>query len=354
MKKALIAMSGGVDSSVTALRMQEAGWECRGITMRLFCGAGETCGSSADVRDAAAAAEKLGIPHEVVDYSEAFRDEVMTPFAAAYERGETPNPCIRCNRTMKFSRLYDEAEKRGCDAVATGHYARVVWDEATGKWKLKKARNLAKDQTYVLYFLTQEQLAHTCFPLGEEPDKEAVRAAAEEGGLLNARKHDSQDICFVPDGDYAGFIRRHTGKDYLPGAFVTPEGTVLGEHKGIIHYTVGQRRGLGLSLPAPLYVKEKRVAENQVVLVPEEELYAASLTAEDFSWVSGEIPQAPFRAWARTRYSAKEAPAQIVPLSDTSVRISFDTPQRAITPGQAVVLYDGDEVLGGGTIRKSK
>ncbi len=351
MKKALVAMSGGVDSSATAACMLAAGYDVVGATMQLHNERAGTCGSSAEIEDARAVADKLGVPFTVLDYTDAFACEVMGHFVAAYEAGDTPNPCIECNRHMKFSRLYGEAAAQGCDVVATGHYARVEYDAARDKWTLKKAKNLAKDQTYVLYFLTQEQLAHTCFPLGEYESKEQVRQLAEAHGFANARKRDSQDICFVPDGDYAAFIRRRTGREYPAGDFVTEDGRVLGRHKGLIGYTVGQRRGLGLALPAPLYVKGKDMAKNTVILAPEAALYSDRLVADRFNWVCGEIPAAPVRVTAKTRYSAKEAPATATPLPDGRVAVTFDTPQRAVTTGQAVVLYDGDEVVGGGTIR---
>lgn len=350
-KKALIAMSGGVDSSVTAAFMVEAGYECVGATMRLFDkGDVGACGSGGEVEHAQRIAERLGFPFHVYDYTEPFSSQVIDHFVTAYEHGHTPNPCIECNRTMKFGRLYQEARALGCDVFATGHYARVEYDEQRGRWTLKKARNLAKDQTYVLYFLTQDQLDHIRFPLGDIESKEEVRAEAERYGFDNAHKRDSQDICFVENGKYAEFIHDRTGKEYPCGRFVDRDGRVLGEHKGIIRYTIGQRKGLGLSLPAPLYVCRKCVAENTVVLAPEADLYTRRLVAENFNWISGDPPVDSLRCAARTRYSAKEAPATVTACGDGRVEVVFDEPQRAVTEGQAVVLYDGDEVLGGGTI----
>ncbi len=349
MKKALIAMSGGVDSSVAAACMVEAGYVCRGVTMRLH-DYGATCGAAGEAEDAARVAEQLGFPFEVLDCRAEFEEQVIRRFIAAYEEGDTPNPCIECNRYMKFSHLHEYAAAHGCDRVVTGHYARVEQDPVSGKYQLKKAKNLAKDQTYVLYFLTQEQLARTAFPLGEMPDKDTVRQRAADYGFSSAHKADSQDICFVPDGKYADFIRRRTGRTYPPGDFVDAEGRVLGQHKGLIGYTIGQRKGLGLSLPAPLYVRRKNVADNTVLLTAENELYSATLIADGFNWVSGEIPVAPVRVTAKTRYSAKEAPATATVLADGRVQVVFDTPQRAVTCGQAVVLYDGDCVVGGGRI----
>lgn len=351
MKKALIAMSGGVDSSVAAACMVEAGYECLGVTMRLH-DYGTTCGAVGEAADAAGVAEQLGFPFAVLDCRGEFEKRVIRRFVKAYEMGDTPNPCIECNRYLKFSLLHEYAKEQGCDTVVTGHYARVEYDENAGKYRLKKAKNLAKDQTYVLYFLTQEQLSRTAFPLGEVPDKDTVRRQAADRGFAAAHKKDSQDICFVPDGKYADFIRHRTGREYPPGDFVDGEGRVLGQHKGLIGYTIGQRKGLGLALPAPLYVRRKCMDTNTVLLTPESELYTDTLIAENFNWVSGEIPHRPVRVTAKTRYSAKEAPATATALPEGRVQVVFDTPQRAITEGQAVVLYDGDDVVGGGTIRQ--
>ena len=347
-KTALIAMSGGVDSSVAAICMQQAGYVCHGVMLRLH-DEGDDAAAVAEA-DARAVADRLGMPFTVLDRRREFADEVIRPFIEAYEQGRTPNPCITCNRCMKFAGLHRYAAEMGLDTVVTGHYARVEYDAEMGIYRLKKARNLAKDQSYVLYNLTQEQLAHTAFPLGKLPDKDTARALAEAYGFTNARKGDSQDICFIPDGKYAEFIRRTTGREYPEGDFVDADGRVLGRHKGIIGYTVGQRKGLGLSLPAPLYVRRKNMADNTVLLTPESELYTTRLIAEDFNWISGDVPAAPVTVTAKTRYSAKEAPAVATVLPDGRVEVTFDTPQRAVTEGQAVVLYDGDEVVGGGTI----
>ena len=346
-------MSGGVDSSVTAARLVEDGYACVGVTMRLFDKDG-VCGSASEAEDARRVAECLGFEHHVLDYTDAFSKEVIDRFVTAYEQGRTPNPCIECNRYMKFAALFDAARELGCDAIATGHYARVEYDVACGRYKLKKACNLAKDQTYVLYFLTQEQLAHIHFPLGVFESKAQVRGAAEKYAFANAAKRDSQDICFVPDGKYADFIRARTGRMYPAGDFVDCEGNVLGQHKGIIGYTIGQRKGLGLALPAPLYVCRKDMENNAVVLSPETGLYTRRLLAEDFNWIAGKTPIAPVRATAKTRYSAKEAPVTAMVRTDGRVELVFDEPQRAVTEGQAVVLYRGDEVLGGGMIARTQ
>lgn len=345
-KTALIAMSGGVDSAVAAFLMQEAGFLCQGGIMRLQEGAG--CQTEQDVADAGAVAARLGIPLHVLSFREDFSQKVIDRFVDAYEKGITPNPCIDCNRFLKFDRLYDAAKELGLEYLATGHYARIQKGE-NGRWQLLKGPDPKKDQSYVLYALTQEQLSHTVFPLGEL-SKEQVRRIAQEQCFENAHRGDSQDICFIPDGDYAAFIRCRTGKTYPEGKFVDTRGRVLGRHKGIIHYTVGQRRGLGISAEKPLYVKAICPENNTVVLASNEELFERRLVAHSFNWVSISQPEAPIRCTARARYHHPEQPATATVLSDGRVEVLFDQPQRALTPGQSVVLYEGDAVLGGGVI----
>ena len=356
--KALIAMSGGVDSSVAACLMHEQGWECIGITMKLYhnedigvCSS-HTCCSLDDVEDARAVAYQIGMPYYVFNFTEKFRECVNDPFISAYENGKTPNPCIACNRYLKFEKLYQRARELGCEKIVTGHYARIEQDPETSKYLLKKAVDLTKDQSYVLYNLNQEQLRHTAFPLGSMTKVES-REIAEAHDFINARKHDSQDICFAPDGDYVGFMERFKGVTFPEGDFVDLSGKVIGRHKGIVHYTIGQHRGLGADFAGPMYVCKIDPLKNQVVLGAKEDLYSRECAAGPFHWISGEAPDGPIRCKAKVRYRQIEQWATATPMEDGSVKLLFDEPQRAITPGQAAVLYDGDIVLGGGPILRT-
>ena len=345
-------MSGGVDSSLAALLMKEKGYECIGCTMKLYENedAGiektKTCCSLDDVEDARNVACLLDMPFYVFNFTERFRTQVIDRFVQSYEEGRTPNPCIDCNRYMKFDKLYERAKLMGCEYIVTGHYARI--EKENGKFFLKKALDETKDQTYVLYTLTQDQLSHTMFPLGDLT-KRTVRNIAEKNGFINANKPDSQDICFVPDGDYASVIEKYTGRICMPGNFVDTEGNIMGRHKGIIHYTLGQRKGLGIAAGKPVYVCEIRPQTREVVLGNPEDLMSRDVYVSDFNWISGNAPGGRIRCTAKVRYRQSEQPA-VLSVEGDIVHIVFDQPQRAITPGQAAVVYDGDVVLGGGTI----
>lgn len=353
-KKAIIAMSGGVDSAVAAFLTKEQGFDCMGVTMKLFQSEDvdvreNTCCSLEDVEDARSVAYKLGIPYYVFNFSDRFREDVIDRFIEAYENGRTPNPCIDCNRFLKFDKLFTRAKELGYDYVVTGHYAQIEYNEETGRYLLKKSVDENKDQSYVLYSLTQEQLSHVMFPLGGM-SKSQTRHIAEENGFVNAKKHDSQDICFVLNGKYSDFIENYTGRKYPEGDFVDKNGNFLGRHKGIIRYTVGQRRGLGLALEHPLYVIEVNKENNTVVLGENEDLFSCSVTAKSINLISVPNLYKPMRVKAKVRYRQAEQWATAVQLDEDTLKIEFDEPQRAITKGQAVVLYDEDTVVGGGTI----
>ena len=355
MKKVLVAMSGGVDSSVAAYLLQEQGYECIGVTMRLYenetvgINPRHTCCSLDDVDDARSVAYQLGIDYHVFDFSDEFEEKVIQKFVDFYERGLTPNPCIDCNRYLKFDHLLKRAEELGCDYIATGHYAQVYQDEE-GRYRLKKGVDNHKDQTYALYNFDQEILSKVLLPVGALT-KDEVREIAEKAGFINAKKHDSQDICFVPDGNYVDFLERYTKNTYPSGNLVNKEGEVLGEHKGAISYTIGQRKGLGLAMPEPVYVFDKDMGKNEVKVGPESSLYSKSLLADDWNWVM--TPRADeFRAKAKVRYGAKEADCTVKVVGDGLVQIDFDEAVRAIAPGQAAVVYIEDDVVGGGRIKE--
>ncbi len=345
-KKALIGMSGGVDSSVAAWLTQQEGFSCTGGTMRLHAFG---CGGTDDALDAQAVARRLGMDHCILEFQQEFEESVIRPFVSAYESGLTPNPCIRCNQHLKFGAMLNWAAQRDFACVVSGHYARICRDPDTGRYLLYKAMDRAKDQTYFLACLSQEQLARIRFPLGGLTKAE-VRQIAQEQGFLNARKRDSQDICFVPDGDYVAFLERYTGKTYPAGDYLDLNGQVVGRHRGAVCYTKGQRKGLGIALGAPVYVCGKDMARNTVTVGPNEALFSKALRAGNWNWMPFPALTGPLRVTAKTRHSQSEQAATVYPEEGGLARVEFDMPQRAVTPGQAVVLYDGDTVVGGGTI----
>lgn len=346
-KKALIAMSGGVDSSVAALLMTEQGYACAGATMLLHKDG--ICGSNQDAEDAHAVAVALGMDFHIFDCSDLFEEAIIQRFIRAYEEGRTPNPCIDCNRYLKFDEFFKRAMELGYDCMATGHYAQIVFSPESGRYLLKKAADPSKDQSYVLWSLRQDQLAHTVFPLGALNKTEA-RQLATSANLPTAHKKDSQDICFVPDGKYADFVERYTNKTYPTGNFVSPNGDILGQHKGIIRYTIGQKKGLGLVLPQPLYVCSIDPIANEVILGRSEELFTRELIAHDINLIALPEIKGELRVKAKVRYRHEADWATVTQTDIDTIRVVFDEPQRAITKGQSVVLYDNDTVVGGGVI----
>lgn len=352
-------MSGGVDSSVAALLLREQGFAVSGVHLRLIrnedLGLGQEsgCCSLADAEDARQAACRLGVPFYVFDFTDVFRDTVVRRFAEGYGAGETPNPCMDCNRFVKWGALLRRAQVLGYEGIATGHYARVRYDEASGRWLLLRGADAQKDQSYFLSRLTQEQLSHTLLPLGELTKPE-VRELARERGLVTADKRDSQDLCFAPDGDYAAFLERFTGKAAEAGDIRDETGRVLGRHRGLARYTLGQHRGLGLPTEKPLYVCGRDTRRNTLTVGPEESLLSAWLTARECNWIALPALTGPRRAEVQTRYHQRPRPGLVRPLPEGGFRVEFDTPQRAPAPGQTVVLYDGDTVLGAGTIDRTE
>lgn len=348
-QKALVAMSGGVDSSVALWLACREGYSCRGAYMQMC--SRELLGREPgnDARDAEAVAQRLQIPFQVLDARDSFRKQVVEPFVNAYERGLTPNPCYTCNKAIKFGLFLDYAVSTGFDKVITGHYARIVHCPETGRYLLKKALDESKDQTYFLAGLSQEQLSHIYLPLGSLT-KEAVRAIALEQGFVNARKRDSQDICFIPDGDHVGFMERYRDASYPEGDYLDLDGNIIGRHQGAAGYTIGQRKGLGIALGAPAYVCAKDMERNTVTLGPNEALFKKALRATDWNWLPFPTLLDPIRVLAKVRYRHTPQWATVYPEDGGDARVEFDEAQRAITPGQAVVLYDGDTVIGSGTI----
>ncbi|HHW30785.1 MAG TPA: tRNA 2-thiouridine(34) synthase MnmA [Clostridiaceae bacterium] len=353
--KVMVAMSGGVDSSVAAALLLEQGYEVIGVTMQIWQDSGMAnrieggCCSLSAVDDARRVANKLGIPYYVLNMKDIFADKVINYFIDEYFQGRTPNPCISCNRYVKFDALLRKAVAMGMDKVATGHYARIKYDSGRGRYLLKKSVTEKKDQSYALYNLTQYQLERILTPVGDYT-KEEIRKIAENIGISVAHKPDSQEICFVEDNNYGRFISESCPGKVKPGNFVDKDGNVLGRHKGIIYYTIGQRKGLGITFGKPMYVIDIDAEKNEVVLGDETQVFSDSLVANDLNFISIEKLDKEMKVTAKTRYTAKEADATIFPMENGEVKVVFDSPQRAITPGQSVVFYDGDIVVGGGTI----
>ena len=359
--KVVVAMSGGVDSSVAAAILREEGCEVIGITMQIWPSDklaeeaerfGGCCGLGA-VADAKKVAHRLGIPHYVVNFRDVFSEKVIADFCHEYSIGRTPNPCIRCNQFIKFDALLKRTKELGADFIATGHYARIEKEDTGGRHLLKKGIDRRKDQSYFLYAMTQEQLSHSLFPLGNLT-KERVRRMAEQLELPIANKPESQEICFIPDNDYPRFIKGYITDGVKPGPILDQQGNVLGEHQGIIFYTIGQRKGLGMSAREPLYVVAINREENAIIVGSKEEVCGTELTASGLNWIAMAVPECPVRVKAKIRYLHQEAQATVTPLGENEVQVKFEESQMALTPGQAVVFYDGDRVLGGGSIEQVK
>ena len=355
-KKVMLGMSGGVDSSVAAALLLQQGYEVIGVTLQIWQDMDEEmkkseggCCSLSAVDDARRVANKLGIRYYVLNFKDIFKKTVIDYFKEEYFKGRTPNPCIACNRHVKWQAMLDKAVSMGIDYIATGHYAKVMLDTASNRYILKKSVTDRKDQTYALYNLTQEQLSRTLMPVGDYP-KEKIREMAKEIGLSVASKPDSQEICFIHDNDYGRFLSENSDKKIVPGKFVDTKGNILGDHKGIVYYTVGQRKGLGIAFGKPMFVVALDVENNRVILGDDSEVFSESLVASDLNFISIEKPVDGMKVAAKIRYSAKESPATVHIIDDNRIKVVFDEPQRAITPGQAVVFYDGDVVVGGGTI----
>ena len=343
-KKILLGMSGGVDSSVSAVVLQEQGYEVIGATMKLWEDTEKA------IEDAKKVCEKLGIEHHVIDCTEKFRCRVINKFISEYENAKTPNPCVECNRYLKFGAFYEKAKELGCEYIATGHYAKTEYSEKYKRYVLKKSDEEKKDQTYFLYYIPKEEIEYIIFPLQNRTSKEETRKIAEKNSLQVAHKKDSQEICFIPDNDYQKFLQKYSSQKPKVGNIVLKDGTVLGKHNGLINYTIGQRKGLGISYKEPLYVIKLDIQKNQVIVGTEQDLYSKELIANEINWLAIDQLKEPLKLKAKVRYRAKEAECTVYPIENEQVKVIFDEPQRAITPGQSVVFYDEDIVIGGGKI----
>jgi len=359
--KVVVAMSGGVDSSVAAALLKEEGYQVIGVTMQIWPrakqedrgnGSGGCCGLDA-VEDAKRVAYKLNIPHYVMNFRDIFAQKVIADFCQEYSLGRTPNPCIRCNQYIKFGALLERANQLGADFIATGHYARIEINEATGTYLLKMGVDRHKDQSYFLYPLTQEQLGHTLFPVGNFV-KGRIKEIVRELEFPVAAKPESQEICFIPDDDYPKFLKAYIPQAAKPGAVLDERGNTLGRHRGILFYTIGQRKGLGISTKEPLYVIAIEPEKNTIVVGSKEATYGSELITSGLNWITTAKPEQPITVKAKIRYRHQEAEAEVTPLSDDKVYVKFKEPQMAITPGQAIVFYDRDIVIGGGTIEQTR
>ena len=354
MKRVLLGMSGGVDSSVAAILLKEAGYEVIGATMKLWESEDEYieggCCNMNSTMDAKRVCDALDIPHYVLNFQEEFNKCVIQDFISEYKKCRTPNPCIECNKYLKFGAMYEMAKKLNCDYIATGHYAKTEYSPEYKRYVLKKSNAGNKDQSYVLYNLPKELAGKILFPLGNFKSKDEIRKIAEEHNLLVAKKPDSEDICFIPDGDYKKFLEENSNLKEKPGNIVNESGKVLGKHSGLYKYTIGQRKGLGIANPVPLFVKGFNIEKNELIVGEEKEIFSKETVANEINLILVDELTKPMQVMAKIRYAAKEAKATIYPIEEDKIKVEFEEPQRAITPGQSIVFYIGDIVLGGGKI----
>lgn len=348
-KRVLLGMSGGVDSSVSAVLLLEQGYEVVGATMKLW--EDENCSQKTAIEDAKKVCEKLGIEHHVIDCTTEFKCRVIDNFISDYQNTKTPNPCVECNRYLKFGLFYKKAKELECAYIATGHYAKTEYSEKYGRYVLTKSDEEKKDQTYFLYYISKEQIEHILFPLQNRTSKEETRTIAEQNGLKIAQKKESQEICFIPDNDYQSFLKKYSTQKVKTGNIVLKSGEILGKHTGLTNYTIGQRKGLGISYKEPLYVIKLNMNKNEVIVGSESDLYSSELIATDLNWQAIDKIEETLELKAKVRYRAKEADCTVIPIENKKVKVIFKEPQRAITPGQSIVFYDGNIVVGGGKIK---